>query len=80
MIWICGAMGMGMSLWGVIGLTTRTEMFACAIWFGLVSDSVLGSLRQLIFEQLYGPYDSTARSVLVDFIPKVRLLSAMYSY
>jgi hypothetical protein len=26
-----------MCFWGLVGLRTKTEMFACAIWFGLVS-------------------------------------------
>jgi hypothetical protein len=28
---------LAMCLWGILGLKTKAEMFACAIWFGLVS-------------------------------------------
>ncbi|KAJ9091673.1 hypothetical protein QFC20_007584 [Naganishia adeliensis] len=59
-ILVCIAMGLMMCAWGLVGLVnpwfglrSSGEMYVCAVWFGL----------------LYGPYDSLARSVLVDFIP-----------
>ncbi|KAI5451063.1 Autophagy protein 22 [Naganishia albida] len=59
-ILVCVVMGLMMCAWGMIGLVnpwfglrSSGEMYICAIWFGL----------------LYGPFDSLARSVLVDFIP-----------
>jgi UMF1 family MFS transporter len=83
-ILVCVGMGLVMCAWGLVGLVnpwfglrSSGEMYVCAVWFGLVSRHLRHTgLRLIRCLQLYGPFDSLARSVLVDFIPPVRFFLA----
>lgn len=70
--------------WKVGGLRTEGEMYACAVWFGIVSvrfgcsgEATEERKSDCIFHrhvaQLFGPFNALSRTVFAEIIPRASI-------